>query len=92
MTILELMERSGVRDESLAIAWIKDAIDMIQSNSKERLKVEKFDVMDGVREYPFPKDMVSLNNVSVLDTEDDNRYKRIKRLAFNPLVTEDTNP
>ena len=92
MTILELMERSGIKDENLAIAWIKDAIDMIQSNSKEKLKVEKFDIMDGVREYPFAKDMVSLNNVSVLDTEDDNRYKRIKRLAFNPLVTEDTNP
>jgi len=31
MTIQEIMERSGVRETNLAIAWIKDAIHLIQS-------------------------------------------------------------
>ena len=48
MTILEMMERAGTNETSLSIAWIKDAIHLIQSNSKERLKVSKYDVINAV--------------------------------------------
>jgi hypothetical protein len=27
-----------------------------------------------------------------LDTDDDNKYKRIRRIIDKPIVTEDTNP
>ena len=41
MTVLELMERAGIQNETLAIAYIKDAIHLIQSNTKEKIKVNK---------------------------------------------------
>ena len=44
MTVLELMERTGMREETLAIAYIKDAIHLIQSNTKEKLDVNKQDI------------------------------------------------
>ena len=44
------------------------------------------------RDYDLPVGMVSLINVSILDTEDDNKYKKIRRLADEPVVSEDTNP
>ena len=92
MTILEVMERANTRDTNLAIAYIKDAIMRIQSTSEESLKVNKQDIDKDTRDYSLPADLVSLKSVSVLDTEDDNKYKKISRLAYFPNVTEDTNP
>ena len=36
--------------------------------------------------------IIEIKTISVKDTEDDNKYKRIRRLAEEPLITEDTNP
>ena len=92
MTVLEMMERANTRDTNLAIAYIKDAIMRIQSTSEESLKVNKQDIDKDTRDYSLPADLVSIKSVSVLDTEDDNKYKKISRLAYSPNVTEDTNP
>ena len=46
MTVLELMERTGMREETLAIAYIKDAIHLIQSNTKEKIKVNKQNILN----------------------------------------------
>ena len=38
MTISELMERAGMKESGLALAMIKDAFHLIQSNSTEDTK------------------------------------------------------
>ena len=50
MTVLELMERAGTKETTLATAWIKDAIHLIQSSTSERTKVVKYNVIDGERD------------------------------------------
>tara|TARA_R100000458_G_C8274091_1_gene249008 strand:+ start:1908 stop:2186 length:279 start_codon:yes stop_codon:yes gene_type:complete len=92
MTILEMMERANTRDTKLAIAYIKDAIHAIESTQVENLKVSKQTITKNTREYDLPSDLISINSVSVLDTEADNKYKVIRRIADSPLITEDTNP
>jgi hypothetical protein len=92
MTILEIMERANTRDTSLAIAFIKDAITQIQSSTDIVTKVEKQALTEGTRDYYLPTDMISLKSISILDTSDDNKYKRIKRITSRPNVVEDTNP
>ena len=96
MTVLELMERTGMREETLAIAYIKDAIHLIQSNTKEKLDVNKQDIInahdsdDNV--YILPRDLIAIENVSVLDTSD-SKYKKIRRLNNQPFyLVEDTSP
>ena len=96
MTVLEAMERAGIDQETLAIAWIKDAIHLIQSNSKERLKVSKYDVINAVdsddNRYLLPADMIALDSVSIKDTSD-SKYKKIRRLTSQPgYMVEDTSP
>ena len=96
MTILEMMERAGTTETSLSIAWIKDAIHLIQSNSKERLKVSKYDVINAVdsddNRYLLPADMIALDSVSIKDTSDI-KYKKIRRLTSQPgYMVEDTSP
>ena len=96
MTILELMERAGTNETTLSIAWVKDAIHLIQSNSKERLKVSKYDVIKSVdsddNRYLMPADMIALESISIKDTSD-SKYKKIKRLTSQPgYMVEDTSP
>ena len=91
MTVQEIMERSGLDKETLAIAWIKDAIHLIQSQYGDNIATWKTDITDGTREYPFPANMIALKSVSIKDTTD-SKYKKIRRLANEPTVTEDTDP
>lgn len=92
MTILEIMERANVRDTNLSVAFIKDAITKIQSSTDIVTKVSKQNLTKNVKDYYFPTDMIALESISVLDTSDDNKYKKIKRLNRRPNVVEDTNP
>tara|TARA_R100001244_G_scaffold33516_1_gene31285 strand:- start:530 stop:808 length:279 start_codon:yes stop_codon:yes gene_type:complete len=92
MTILELMERANTRDTNLSIAFIKDAITKIQSSADIVSKVVKQNLTKNTRDYYLPTDLISVINISIKDTQDDNKYKSIKRLGRRPNVTEDTNP
>lgn len=91
MTVQEIMERAGTKNTTLAIAWMKDAFHLIQSNVKENTKMQKRNIIDGIRKYPLPADMIALKSISVKDTTDD-KYKKIRRIVQEPIVTEDTSP
>ena len=96
MTVLELMERAGIENETLAIAYIKDALHLIQSNTKEKIEVSKKDLIKSVGStdnvYILPSDLVSLENISIKDTSD-NKYKKIRRLTAQPhYLAEDISP
>ena len=92
MTILEIMERANTRDTNLSVAFIKDAIAKIQSSADVVSKVEKQNLVKNVRDYYLPSDLISVIGIIVKDTQDDNKYKAIKRLSKRPNITEDTNP
>ena len=91
MTVQEIMERAGMEETPLAIAWIKDAIVEIQSSEGHQLSVDTQNVSENVLEYNLPADFVALENISLLDTNAD-QYKSIRRLAFNPVVQIDNSP
>ena len=96
MTVLESMERANLKETTLAIAWIKDAIHQIQSSTKEKIKSSKQDIIKSVDSddnvYILPADMISLNNVSIKDTSD-SKYKKIRRLTHQPeYLIEDSSP
>ena len=96
MTVLELMERVGMKETTLTIAWIKDAIHHIKSNSIESTKVNKMDIIKAVdsddNKYLLPADMIAVDSIAVKDTSD-SKYKRIRRLNTQPYyLLEDTAP
>ena len=91
MTVLELMERSGADNTNLTIAWIKDAVNLIQSNTKHDLKTETITITENTKSYEPAADLMAIDNISILDTQAD-QYKRIRRLAFPPTVTVDNSP
>tara|TARA_R100000687_G_C6362671_1_gene124176 strand:- start:60 stop:338 length:279 start_codon:yes stop_codon:yes gene_type:complete len=91
MTVQEIMERAGTKDTSLVLAWLKDAMHLIQSSTTDKLKVVKYNIIDGEREYLLPQDLIAVKSVAVKDTND-KKYKRIKRLVHDPVIREDTDP
>ena len=91
MTILEIMERTGVNKPTLMKAWIQDAVNLINSGTFEKLKEDKQNIIDGEREYILPYDMIAVKSISVKDTND-SKYKRIRRLVSESIVREDTDP
>ena len=91
MTILEIMERTGMKDTTLAVAFIKDAIHLMQSQVDIHTATWKTNITDGTRDYPFPANMIKLDTISVKDTTD-SKYKRIRRITHSRIETEDTDP
>jgi len=91
VTVLELMERVGTKETTLALAWLKDAVHLIQSNTTERTKVVKYNVIDGERDYLLPQDLVSIKSISIKDTND-KKYKKIRRIVQDLVIKEDTDP
>jgi len=96
MTVLEVMERLGIKEETLAKAWIQDAIHLIQSSTKEKIEVSKKDIIKSSNSedniYILPPDLVSIENISIKDTSD-NKFKKIRRLTTQPhYLAEDLSP
>jgi|TARA_Y100000296_G_scaffold4428_1_gene5755 microcystin-dependent protein len=95
MTVQEIMERSGSDNTTLTVAFIKDAIHLIQSQQDDNVATWKTNINLATSSvnniYPFPANLIKLRSISVKDTGD-KKYKRIKRLSFPPVVTEDTDP
>jgi len=85
------MERVGTKETTLALAWLKDAVHLIQSNTTERTKVVKYNVIDGERDYLLPQDLVSIKSISIKDTND-KKYKKIRRIVQDLVIKEDTDP
>ena len=85
------MERTDTEDTTLTVAWIKDAIHLIQSNTDENVATWKTNITDGTREYPLPANLIRVKSISVKDTND-KKYKKIRTLVHDPTVREDTDP
>ena len=91
MRLKEIMDRTRMKETGLAVALVKDAISLIQSQVDDNVATWKTNITDGTRDYPFPANMIKLRSISVKDTND-SKYKRIRRLTNNPVVSEDTDP
>ena len=91
MRLQEIMDRTGIKETGLAVALVKDALALIQSQVDDNIATWKTNIADGTREYPFPANMIKLKSISVKDTND-SKYKRSKRLDHSPVVSEDTDP
>ena len=95
MKVQEIMERVGMTETNLAIAGIKDAINLIQSGYDDNVATWKTTVTkasDTVdNKYAFPANLLKLKSISIKDTND-SKYKKIRRVVKDPYVVEDTDP
>jgi len=91
MTVQEIMERTGTNETGLVIAWLKDAIHLIQSTYNENIATWQTNVTKGVRDYPLPANLIKIGSILILDTQKD-KYMRIRRLPQQPNMVKDNSP
>ena len=91
MKVQELMERAGINQTGLAIAYIKDALEEMNLISETHVATQRIDLVSGQRFYNFPDNMVKILDIRCKDhNNEDTTYKSIPRMIYEPAV-EDTD-
>ena len=89
MTVLQVMERTGLRSANRALEYIKDALWEINERMPEQVARYIYDVESDTRFYSLPSNFVRL--LSVLRAYDsDGKYIPIPRVQ-NVLIEQDSS-
>jgi hypothetical protein len=86
MTVQEIMERVGVSDTGRAIAYIKDALEEMNTISETHVNTERFDITKDQRFYDFPNDMIKVLDIRCKNHFNaDDEYRSIPRMIGEPI-------
>tara|TARA_R110002020_G_scaffold324272_1_gene540017 strand:+ start:307 stop:588 length:282 start_codon:yes stop_codon:yes gene_type:complete len=89
MKVKELMERIGTTETGKVIAYIKDALEEINTISETHLKRTRIDLNQNKRFYTIPSDVQQLKDIRCknhLNSKDE--YRSIPRLIYKPLIKD----
>ena len=86
MTVQEIMERVGVSDTGRAVAYIKDALEEMNTISETHVNTERFDITKDQRFYEFPNDMIKVLDIRCKNHFNaDVEYRSIPRMIGEPI-------
>ena len=89
MTVLELMERVGVQDTGKAIAYLKDALEEINTIAETHIKTARIDITKNKRFYDLPNEVLQVKEIRCknhLNSKDE--YRSIPRTIYKPLIKD----
>ena len=84
MKVQELMERVGITQTGLALAYIKDGLEEINMLAETHVTTARIDILKDQRFYSLPNDMIKLMDVRCknhLNSKDE--YRSIPRAIGN---------
>ena len=93
MKVKEIMERVGMNSTGRAIAYIKDALDEINTISETHITTERIDITANQRFYKLPNDCLKVLDIRCKHhNNEDSKYRSIPRSIHEPtIVDEDGN-
>jgi len=80
MTVLEIMERTGVKEVQRIISYIDDALYELEVDLPHNSTGAMYDISANVRTYTFPAGMVNLQGV-YMRYNTDGEYIRIPEVS-----------
>ena len=89
MTVKELMERVGITETGKAIAYIKDALEEINTISETHVTTQRIDIDKNKRFYDLPYDALQIKEIRCknhLNSKDE--YRQIPRLIYKPSIKD----
>ena len=92
MTVKELMERVGSNQTGRIVAYIKDGLEEINMLTETHTRLERFDITEDKRFYPFPNEMIKMIDIRVknhLNSKDE--YRTVPRMIHKPIVKDADN-
>ena len=89
MKVREIMERAGVNQTGLALAYIKDALDEINIISETHVDTVRIDIVEDKRFYPIPNDCLQLLDIRCKHyNNEDEKYRSIQRSMYEPEIVD----
>ena len=91
MTVKELMQRTGMTQTGLALAYIKDGLEEMNMIAETHVTMDRIDISENQRFYSFPHDMIKVIDVRCKNHGNAaDEYRSIPR-TINPPATEDAD-
>ena len=89
MKVREVMERVGIKQTGRAVAYIKDALEEINTISETHIGTERIDLTANQRFYKIPQDAVKVLDIRCKNHENaDDEYRSIPRLIYEPQIKD----
>ena len=86
MKVEEIMGRAGITQTGQAIAYIKDALEEINTITETHIKAERMDLDENKRFYNIPNEAIQIKDIRVknhLNSKDE--YRSIPRMVYEPV-------
>ena len=81
MKVQEIMERVGITDTGRALAYIKDALEELNTISETHVRTERMDITKDKRFYDLPNNAVKVTNIRCKNhLNSDDEYRAIPRM------------
>ena len=86
MKVQEIMERAAVSDTGRAIAYIKDALEELNTISETHVTTERIDITKDQRFYNLPNDTIKILSIRCKNQLNaDDEYRKIPRMIGEPM-------
>jgi len=86
MKVQEIMERAGVTDTGRAIAYIKDALEELNTISETHVTTTRLNITKDQRFYDLPNDMIKVLDIRCKNQLNaDDEYRSIPRMMGEPI-------
>ena len=89
MKVREVMERVGIKQTGRAVAYIKDALDEINTLTETHIETSRIDLNKNQRFYKMPDQAVKILDIRCKNhNNSENEYRSISRLIYEPEIKD----
>ena len=90
MKVKEIMERAGLNQTGMAIAFIKDALDEIAVSHETHVKTVRVDINENQRFYNIPNECMKIIDIRCKHhNNEDDKYRSIPRSIYEPQIVDE---
>ena len=90
MKVKEIMERAGLNQTGMAIAFIKDALDEIAISHETHVKTVRVDINEDQRFYNIPNECMKIIDIRCKHhNNEDDKYRSIPRSIYEPQIVDE---
>mgnify|MGYP003143430234 CR=1 FL=1 len=89
MKVKEIMERVGITETGRATAYIKDALEEINSICETHLNTQQINIETNKRFYDLPFDALQIKEIRCKNhLNSKGEYRSIPRLIYKPIIKD----
>ena len=89
MNVKKIMERTGLTETGVAIAYIEDALEELNLISETHIKTARINIESGKRFYDLPNEAIQVKDIRMKNHfNSKGEYRSIPRLIYRPTIKD----